>query len=103
MNFTCGKELAIVSMTEPTTCVYKIEATKPCRFGKTPPQKKLEKYQFRFDNFRSIWLTPEYPQFSENIANRLADAAETMAQYFMKNEHRYACYPDEEEEDEDLR
>ena len=90
-------------MEEPETCKYQIQATKPCRFTNKPPQRKLEKLQFRFDNFRNIWLTPKYPNFSENVARRLSSAAESMTQYFMKHEHRYACYPEEEEEDDELR
>ena len=68
-------------MKEPKTCVYVIQATKPCNELEISPPNKVEKLDDRFRQYAAMWLS-RFPSFSDRIEGRIERIGRRMIDYF---------------------
>jgi len=102
VSFTCGDKLAITKMTEPRTCLYKIEATKPC-LADRPPELRVAKLGELFDEYADLWLT-RWDTFSNRMKTRMNALENKMIAYYHKHKDTFGyCQEDDSEEADNTR
>lgn len=86
ITFTCGDKFEITKMTEPSTCVYEIEATKPC-VTKKHPSIRLTKLGQLFNEYRGLWFT-HTPNFSDRMQRKVELLGQKMLDFLEKHKAR---------------
>ena len=103
VTWTCGDKLEITKMIEPSTCVYEIEATKPC-LTKKEPSLRIAKLATLFSEMRGLWFTPQWPSFSDRMQVKVEKLGQKMLDWLV--DHRDdvdMCHEDGIEEPEATR
>jgi hypothetical protein len=83
IEFSCGDELKVISMTEPSTCSYQIKVTKPCDCSKEiRPVNKMNRMIIKTEGYINLWYG-DHPRFMARMVQRWTIVGEKLIEFYI--------------------